>query len=57
MVHVMVAIVCNDLGLQPALQEVLDLEAEHVIELHPVVAQDSSPEIRILEEEMHLLGG
>ena len=51
----MVAIVCNDLGLQSALQEVLDLEAEHVIELHPVVAQDSSPEIRILEE-MHLLG-
>ena len=44
-----VAIVCNDLGLQPALQEVLDLEAEHVIELHPVVAQDSSPEIRILK--------
>ena len=32
-----------NLCLQPALQEVLDLEAEHVVELHPVVSEDTGP--------------
>ena len=32
------------LRLQPALQEVLNLEAENVVKLHPVVAEDASPE-------------
>ena len=32
-----------DLRLQPALQEVLDLEAEHVVELHTVVSEDTGP--------------
>ena len=31
------------LRLQPALQEVLDLEAENVVKLHSVVAEDASP--------------
>ena len=31
------------LRLQPALQEVLDLEAENVVKLHSVVAEDTSP--------------
>ena len=31
------------LRLQPALQEVLDLEAENVVKLHSVVAKDASP--------------
>lgn len=29
------------LGLEAALQEVLDLEAQHVIELHPALVQDA----------------
>ena len=31
------------LRLQPALQEVFDLEAENVVKLHSVVAEDASP--------------
>ena len=31
----------EDLGLEPALQEVLDLETEHVIELHTALVQHS----------------
>ena len=31
------------LRLQPALQEVLDLEAENVVKLHSVVTEDASP--------------
>ena len=32
------------LRLQPALQEVLNLEAKNVVKLHSVVAEDASPE-------------
>merc|ERR550525_1422966 len=32
------------LRLQPALQEVLDLEAENVVKLHSVVTEDASPD-------------
>ena len=31
------------LRLQPSLQEVLNLEAENVVKLHPVVAENASP--------------
>ena len=33
----------SHLGLEPALEEVLDLEAEHVVQLHPVVPEDTGP--------------
>ena len=33
------------LGLEPPLQEVLDLEAEHVIQLHPVVGEHAGPHL------------
>ena len=36
----------TNLGLQPALQEVLDLQTKNVIELHAVVSQDSGPHLR-----------
>merc|ERR1740129_455605 len=32
------------LGLQPALQEVLNLETKNVIQLHPVIRQNTSPD-------------
>ena len=34
----------DDLGLQPALQEVLNLQAKNVIQLHPIIRQNTSPE-------------
>jgi len=34
----------DDLGLQPALQEVLNLETKNVIQLHPVIRQNTSPD-------------
>ena len=40
----------NNLGLQSALQEVLNLETEHIIELHPVVGQHSGPEKKDFED-------
>jgi len=33
------------LGLEPPLQEVLDLEAEHVVELHLVVGEHAGPHL------------
>ena len=35
----------NDLGLQPALQEVLNLETKNVIQLHPIIRQNTGPEV------------
>ena len=34
----------DDLGLKPALQEILNLKTKHVIQLHPVIRQHTSPE-------------
>ena len=47
------------LRLQPALQEVLDLEAENVVKLHSVVAEDASPvksPLYIYQLDVHKLG-
>ena len=35
----------QNLGLQPALEEILNLEAQHIIELHPIVAQHTGPKM------------
>jgi len=48
-------ITMDDLGLQPALKEVLNLQTKNVIQFHPVIRQNTSPEGNVGDGAMHSL--